>query len=183
MTTVVGAAALLLWWIVWFYPLLFRAPHFQNRPSITVAGPTRVGLLIESLAIFLAFRFHGDSIEAWRIAAAAVFGIPAVVLSWTSVTHLGKQFRVHAGLYEDHELVRTGPYAVVRHPIYLSLLCMLLATLITLSSWQVGVAAIAIFIVGTEIRVHSEEKLLAGRFGAQFEEYRRQVPAYIPFVR
>ena len=53
----------------------------------------------------------------------------------------------------------------------------------TLSRWEWGAVAVALFIVGTEIRVHSEEKLLAGRFGAEFHRYRGVVPAYIPFVR
>jgi protein-S-isoprenylcysteine O-methyltransferase Ste14 len=43
--------------------------------------------------------------------------------------------------------------------------------------------SLALFICGTEIRVHSEERLLASRFGGQFDAYRKSVPAYIPFVR
>jgi protein-S-isoprenylcysteine O-methyltransferase Ste14 len=179
----VAAVALLFWWGLWFYPLLLRAPHFQNRPSITVPGPTRLGLLFECLAVLVALWFRSEPVEWWRAGVAGGLGVIAALLAWTSVTHLGKQFRVHAGLYEDHELVRTGPYAVVRHPIYTSFLCMLLATIFSLSRWEWGAAAVALFIVGTEIRVHSEEKLLAGRFGAQFDEYRKQVPAYLPFVR
>ena len=99
------------------------------------------------------------------------------------MTHLGKQFRVHAGLYMDHELVQTGPYSVVRHPIYSSLLAMLLCTILVLTRWEWAAVSVVLFIVGTEIRVHSEEKLLAGRFGEEFEAYRRKVPAYVPFVR
>jgi protein-S-isoprenylcysteine O-methyltransferase Ste14 len=181
--TILAAAALLFWWTAWFYPFLFRAPHFQKRPSVTVPGPTRAGLLLECLAIFLAFWFHGSEVEPWRVAAAAVFGLLAPVLSWTSVAHLGRQFRVHAGLYEDHELVRTGPYAIVRHPIYTSLLCMLLATILTLTLWPWPLVSLALFLVGTEIRIRSEEKLLASRFGEAFAGYRRRVPAYIPLIR
>ena len=174
----------LVLWAVWLYPLLFRAPHFQKRPSITVPGPTRVGLLLECLAIMVAFAFRRDHPpEIWQIAAAIVFAVLAAVLSWTSVTHLGKQFRVQAGLYEDHELVRTGPYAVVRHPIYASMLGMLLCTILLVTAWQWAVVSIVLFIIGTEIRVHSEEKLLGSRFGAALDEYRKQVPAYIPLVR
>ena len=174
----------LVFWAIWLYPLLFRAPHFQKRPSITVPGPTRVGLLLECLAIVVAFAFRRDNPpEIWQIAAAIVFASLATVLSWTSVTHLGRQFRVQAGLYEDHELVRTGPYAVVRHPIYASMLGMLLCTILLVTAWQWAVVSIVVFIIGTEIRVHSEEKLLASRFGAALDEYRKRVPAYVPFVR
>jgi protein-S-isoprenylcysteine O-methyltransferase Ste14 len=106
-----------------------------------------------------------------------------VALAWTSVTHLGKQFRVHAGLYHDHALVKTGPYAIVRHPIYASLLAALLCTLLLLTPWQWIAVSLALFIGGTEIRVRSEEQLLASRFEEEFEVYRKAVPAYIPFVR
>jgi protein-S-isoprenylcysteine O-methyltransferase Ste14 len=177
---------LIVFWLAWAYPFIFRAPHVQKRESITVAAPTRVGLLLECGAILIAFVFRmppGHPPGVWRIAASMLCGATAVVLAWTSVTHLGRQFRIHAGLYHDHALVRTGPYAIVRHPIYASLLAMLLCALLLLTPWQWFPISLAVFICGTEIRVHSEEQLLASRFGDQFEAYRKRVPAYIPFVR
>jgi protein-S-isoprenylcysteine O-methyltransferase Ste14 len=176
-----------LWgsWIVWAFPFLFRAPHFQRRQSITVAGPTRWGILLQAAAFAVAFigargapRTNGPA-----LACTAILGVAAAVLAWTSVAHLGKQFRIHAGLYTDHELVRTGPYAVVRHPIYTSVLVILLTTIVLLTPWPPGLVAVALCIAGTEIRVRTEDRLLASRFGKQFEEYRRQVRAYLPFLR
>ena len=183
---VAGWIVLIACWAAWWYPFIFRAPHYQKRPSITARGPTLAGLLLEVTAIGLAFacRLPPDHPPGFlRIAGTAVFGIIATVLAWTSVTHLGKQFRVNAGLYEDHELVRTGPYAVVRHPIYASMLGMLLCTILLLTAWQGAAVSIVLFIIGTEIRVHSEEKLLGSRFGAALEDYRKRVRAYIPLVR
>lgn len=183
---VVPWGELMVFWYAWAYPFIFRAPHVQKRESITVTGPTRTGLLLECLAIFLAFAFRMPPnlpTDIWRVGASATCGALAVVLAWTSVTHLGRQFRVYAGLYHDHALVKTGPYAIVRHPIYASLLAVLLCTLFLLTPWQWIVVSLAVFICGTEIRVHSEERLLASRFGEEFERYRKAVPAYIPFVR
>jgi len=177
---------LVVFWCAWAYPFIFRAPHNQNRPSITAIGATRVGLFLESLAIVIAFACRlppEPSTELWRIAVAAICGIFATILSWTAVRHLGRQFRVHAGLYEDHELVTSGPYSIVRHPIYTSLLAMLVCSLLILSPWQCAAIALALFIVGTEIRVRTEDRLLASRFGARFFEYRKRVRAYVPFVR
>lgn len=177
---------LLALWALWFYPFLLRAPHVQKRASITVAGPTRVGLLLECTAIALALSLRlPDNAPAGlpRLAASLVCGVTGAILSWTAVTHLGRQFRIHAGLYVDHELVRTGPYAVVRHPIYASLLAMLLATQLAITRWPWMLVSLAIFVTGTEIRVHSEDGLLESRFGNAFREYRRRVPAYLPFVR
>jgi protein-S-isoprenylcysteine O-methyltransferase Ste14 len=118
-----------------------------------------------------------------RTVLGIAIGISAVVMAWQAVAHLGKQFRLHAGLYDDHALVRTGPYAIVRHPIYSSLLAMLTANCLLLTRWPWALLAVAIFIAGTEIRVRSEEKLLRSRFPEEFARYRRQVPAYLPFVR
>jgi protein-S-isoprenylcysteine O-methyltransferase Ste14 len=177
---------LLVFWCAWAYPFILRAPHHQKRASITVVGPTRLGLALESLAICLAFVFRlpVDSPPSLpRLVASVICGSIGAVLAWTAVTHLGKQFRVHAGLYVDHELVRTGPYAVVRHPIYASLLAMLLCTLLALTPWQWSLACLALFLTGTEIRVHTEDGLLESRFGDAFRDYRRSVPAYVPFVR
>src|SRR5580700_3193307 len=126
---------LILLWFAWAYPFIFRAPHVQKRESITVVAPTRVGLLLECTAILIAFLFRMPPSHppgVMRIAASTICGAIAAVLGWTSVTHLGRQFRIHAGLYRDHALVTSGPYAIVRHPIYASLLAMLLCTLLLL---------------------------------------------------
>jgi protein-S-isoprenylcysteine O-methyltransferase Ste14 len=181
-----GWLVLVVSWCVWAYPFVFLAPHHQKRPSITAIGPTRVGLFLESLAIFLAFAFRMPADpppEWWRIATAAACGVAGAILAWTAVRHLGRQFRVHAGLYEDHELVTSGPYAIVRHPIYTSLLAMLVCSLLILSGWRWAVVCVALFVAGTEIRVHTEDGLLASRFGERFFEYRERVRAYVPFVR
>jgi len=183
---IVALSELLLCWIAWWYPFLFRAPHFQRRPSITVPWPTRIGLLLETGAFAVAFVFHlpiWEPAGAVRTALGVAIAIPPVWMAWQAVAHLGKQFRLHAGLYADHELVRSGPYAIVRHPIYSSLLGMLVANCLFLTQWPWALAAIGIFIVGTEIRVRSEEKLLAARFPDEFIAYRRRTPAYLPFVR
>jgi len=119
----------------------------------------------------------------WRAVAAMVPGPVAVVVMWQAVAHLGKQFRLRAGLYEDHELVRTGPYAMVRHPIYASMLAMLAAMLLLLTAWPGIVIALVLFLAGTEMRVRAEDALLAQRFPREFSAYKSTVPAYIPFVR
>jgi protein-S-isoprenylcysteine O-methyltransferase Ste14 len=115
--------------------------------------------------------------------ASMIIGPPSVALAWAATRHLGKQWRYAAALREDHELITTGPYSVVRHPIYTSMLGMLLATGAAYTWWPMFTAALVFFLVGTEVRVRSEEHLLAERFQDSFIAYRARVPAYIPFVR
>jgi len=177
---------LVVCWFAWGYPFIFRAPHKQKRESITVTGPTRIGLLLECIAIFMAFAFRNppDSPPGLlRVLPAVLLGAASAVISWNAVVHLGKQFRIHAGLYADHELVRTGPYAIVRHPIYASMLAMFLGTGLTIALWKLFAVGVVLFVAGTEIRVRIEDGLLWSRFGDQFREYQRSVAAYIPWVR
>ena len=115
--------------------------------------------------------------------AGLLFACIAVWISWASIRHLGKQLRVHAGLYADHELVRSGPYSIVRHPIYAGMLAIYLATALVRQSWILAAIGFVLFLIGTEIRVRLEDNLLASRFGKQFEEYKASTPAYAPFVR
>ena len=177
---------ILICWIVWWYPFLFRAPHVQKRPSITVAGPSRIGLLLQSAALILSLNIHvpwDAPIGTPQAIAAMIPGPIAVWMGWTAVSHLGRQFRIRAGLYEDHQLVRTGPYAIVRHPIYSSMLALLLAMDIAITRPVWIAITVALFLIGTEIRVRTEDGLLASRFPREFAAYRAKVPAYIPFVR
>jgi len=183
---VISRSVLVTCWFAWMYPFVFLAPHRQQRPSITVTGPTRIGLALESLGIFLAFVVHRPFDHPPPTAAQAAgiaLGMASAVMAWQAVRHLGRQFRLHAGLYHDHELVRTGPYALVRHPIYASMFGMLLSSILILTPWRWAALPLVLYVAGTEIRVRSEDRLLASRFGAGFAAYRAAVRAYIPFLR
>ena len=145
MLLITGWVLLMVSWFAWAYPFIFRAPHNQRRPSITVIGATRAGLALECIGISIAFacRLSGDQTPSDN-GGSSPRSSPvrvAAVLSWSAVKHLGRQFRVHAGLYEDHQLVTTGPYAIVRHPIYSSLLAILASTLFLLTPWQCAAAS------------------------------------------
>jgi protein-S-isoprenylcysteine O-methyltransferase Ste14 len=184
--TLIQWIELLAFWAVWLYPFLFRAPHGQKRESIIARGPTLLGLLLEVTAIAMASAIRlPESVPRshLRMAVFLISGPLSAIISWTAVAHLGRQFRVTAGLYHDHQLVTTGPYSIVRHPIYTSLLAMLICTQALLTPLRWAAVSLVLFIVGTEIRVHAEDELLASRFGETFQRYRKSVSAYIPFVR
>jgi protein-S-isoprenylcysteine O-methyltransferase Ste14 len=176
-------AAVLAGWVAWFWPFIFHAQHGRKvRKLATLTGATVAGIALEAAAFLVAFLFH-EAAGTLRLAlAVALLPVP-IWLAWTAVPHLGKQFRIRAGLFADHELVRTGPYAIVRHPIYASLLLMLLSNLLLLTRWPWWLVALSVFIAGTEIRVRTEDVLLRSAFGEDFERYRASVPAYLPFLR
>ena len=120
---------------------------------------------------------------AWQLGLSILLFALACLLSWSSAIALGKEFRVDAALIQNHLLVRSGPYRIVRHPIYASMLCLLLATGTLVAPWYLLLIGVTLFLVGTEIRTHTEEKLLDSRFGEEFREYRHAVGGLVPFLR
>lgn len=118
--------------------------------------------------------------------AASVFAIGVAVFSvWlttNAVKTLGKEWSLTARLVEGHKLATSGPYAYVRHPIYSGMLGMLMATGLAVSHWAALLAGLVVFFIGTIIRVRSEERLLRGAFGDEFESYARRVPAIVPGI-
>jgi protein-S-isoprenylcysteine O-methyltransferase Ste14 len=168
--------------VIWFYPFV---PAHQKTPGAQVVDKkSRWGMLLQFLAFPLLWQGHfwERPLPLWRLVVSVVLFVLASVLSWTSSRALAGQLRIDAALGADHRLVRSGPYAMVRNPIYTSMLLVDCATGVILTPWQLFVPAFVLFIIGTEIRVRTEEKLLAERFGAEFREYKSKVRAYIPFL-
>jgi protein-S-isoprenylcysteine O-methyltransferase Ste14 len=168
--------------VVWFYP--FVGAHNATPPAATVIRRSRWGVLLQFLAFMLLWQGHfwTRTVVAWRVGACVALFSLAAVLSWTSSRALAGQLRVDAALGTDHKLVRSGPYALVRNPIYTSMLLVLFAVGVVISGWVVFVVALVLFVIGTQIRVRTEEKLLAAHFGEEFQNYKKSVPAYIPFL-
>jgi protein-S-isoprenylcysteine O-methyltransferase Ste14 len=173
-----------LLWIAWV--LAFSKPREQAPAQKVVqrAPQSRwgIGLVAVSFAlVWMYIRPAGFEKSPLALITSMVLGPPSAALAWAATRQLGKQWRYEAALTEDHDLIRTGPYAWVRHPIYTSMFGMQLATAAAWTWWPLFLAAVIFFIVGTEIRVRAEDKLLAQRFGATFAAYRAKVPAFLPF--
>lgn len=179
-------AILIVCWILWAAPFLLKRAQGPGPEAVETAPVSRLGIILEAVAFAVAWKSRSGWVRAPAlplVLASMLLAPMGVIGAWWSVRHLGKQWRFEAGLSREHELVRSGPYRIVRHPIYASMLAMLLATGFLLDSWWQLLIAVALFIAGTEIRVRAEEKLLEGRFGEQFLNFKRRVPAYIPFAR
>jgi protein-S-isoprenylcysteine O-methyltransferase Ste14 len=167
----------------WVAPFLLAKRHPELTSQIDKRA--RWGMLLEmfSFAVLWQSQFWMRTVPEWRVVSAVAFFVIAAAISWSSVRALGIQWRFDAGLNAEHELVRHGPYARVRHPIYTSLLCLLCGVGFVVAPWPLFALSIVLFVAGTEIRVHVEESLLRGRFGETFQKYQQSVSAYIPLVR
>ena len=173
-------AAGLLAWVTPFF-LLKRnkaAPSQRDRRA-------RWGLMLQVIAYVIIWqgKFWVQPPAVWRVGLSALFLACAAAFSWTALRALGKQWRLDAGLNADHELVRHGVYAVVRHPIYTSMLCLLLGQGFMVAPWPLLATGTVLMILGTEIRVRCEERLLRAQFGAELDAYRQKVGAYVPWLK
>src|SRR5208283_1171929 len=115
-------------WLLWLTPFLLA--YRKKQAAAQVDQRARWGMLL--IAVGYSFLWQGKfwerSLPGWRVPLGVFFLILAAILAWTATRALGRQWRVDAGLISDHELVTSGPYRLVRHPIYTSMLCMLLGT-------------------------------------------------------
>ena len=80
-----------------------------------------------------------------------------------------------------HELIRRGPYRLVRHPIYTGLLVMALGTALDVGQLRCWLA-LPLMAAAFLIKLRQEEKLLLQHFPQEYPIYKRQVKALVPFV-
>jgi protein-S-isoprenylcysteine O-methyltransferase Ste14 len=175
-----------LLWVLWTLPFLIHRTRGNSTRRAKTARISILGIALQTASYPLVWStryFWTHEFETWRFLVAAALGALALLLIWSALPALGKEWRLQAGVYEDHRLIQSGAYGVVRHPIYASMIALLLATGFLRAPLTVCAMALALMIAGTEIRIRAEERLLAERFGQQFVAYRARVPAYLPFLR
>lgn len=96
--------------------------------------------------------------------------------------YLGQNWSVTATIKQDHQLIRTGPYRLVRHPIYTGTLIAAIGTAIAFGETR-DLLALPLAVVGFWLKARSEERLLMSNFGDRYAAYRREVRgAIIPCV-
>lgn len=119
-------------------------------------------------------------INAGLALLAIAVAIASTTFAGAAIRTLDKQWSLTARVRDDHELIRHGAFARVRHPIYSALLGLLIATTLCLAQWWALPVAIAMYLLGTRWRTAREERLLTETFGAAYDDYRRQVPWLVP---
>lgn len=169
---------------IWLFHWI-RARKGRSEAGRRTNPASRPGMVLHLAPLFLilAFRSESPMWPEWMYAASALLAVAAVGFGWAAGRHLGTQLRVQAVVTEEHRLITTGPYAVVRHPMYTCVTALMLATAIAFGTPAVLALALPVVIAGTEIRVRAEDKLLSSHFGADFESYRRRVSAWLPGLR
>ncbi|MBX3281223.1 MAG: isoprenylcysteine carboxylmethyltransferase family protein [Acidobacteria bacterium] len=184
---------LLISWVV-FLGVFFVGRKPAAAPDARRAPQSFAGIALQAVAVAIVWMFYRSPFLSPLIEGPIVLNIVleviaiclmigAILFARAAVRELGKQFALQARLIEGHELITTGVYGVVRHPIYTAFFAMMLATALVMSHWIALVAGACTFLLGTRIRTSSEDRLLSEAFGEEFAAWKARVPALIPFAK
>lgn len=102
----------------------------------------------------------------------------AAIAIWARII-LGANWSAKVTLKVGHELIRSGPYAYVRHPIYSGLLLAMIGTALEIGEWR-GLPPILLVAIAHSLKAGREEQLLTKEFGDQYLEYRRRTGSLVP---
>lgn len=181
------------WWIdsawtiflVYWFIAAFRVNRMRRREPLgqrfARLGPTIVILLA---FYWVAFRWdilNGPFVpKVWWLPyfAAGLTWVGLALTIWARY-HLGKFWSGTVALREEHQLIRSGPYARIRHPIYTGILTMWAATVLAVDRYRALVLFVVI-LAGTIWKARKEEALLASEFGDAFEKHRRHTGFLFP---
>ncbi|MCW3107118.1 MAG: isoprenylcysteine carboxylmethyltransferase family protein [Segetibacter sp.] len=105
-----------------------------------------------------------------------------VVLRNYSIKILGKHFTPTIQLQNDHTLITSGPYSIIRHPSYLGALLAIVGIAIFLNSSIGAISAVIAMMIAYTIRINAEEKVLKSLFGNVYSEYQKRTKKLIPFL-
>jgi protein-S-isoprenylcysteine O-methyltransferase Ste14 len=94
---------------------------------------------------------------------------------------LGRNWSGTVTVKQNHELIRSGPYRLVRHPIYTGLLLAILGTAIAFGEWR-GLLAFGLLTGSLLLKLRIEERFMSESFPKEYARYRAEVPALIPFI-
>jgi len=127
------------------------------------------------------------ALPTWARWTGLALGLLSVFLNvWSHKTlgeRLGEDFDPALRLLKVPALVNEGPYAKMRHPIYLAFLMMQISVLLLTSNWFIGLCGITIIASVIAIRIPEEEKLLTEQFGDEYREYMKRTGRFLPRLK
>jgi protein-S-isoprenylcysteine O-methyltransferase Ste14 len=178
--------ALWLAWIAYWLIAARSVKAVRRHESIGSRAASVIPMLLAAVLLFgrrwpgwLGERLLGGGWTRYEVAVALVAA--GLAFSVWARKVLAGNWSGTVTVKVDHELIRTGPYRLIRHPIYTGLLIALFGT--ALASAQVhGFIGFLIALAGLWRKLRVEERWMSEEFGARYQEYRRTSWALIPFV-
>ena len=179
---------------IWLaYGVVWLLTAFRLKPIVqqTGSGSRMWQLLILACAAEMLFAESPRVVELNARYLPPLAGLVGVGIALAAVgaafsivarLYLGQNWSATATIKQDHELIRTGPYSLVRHPIYTGTLVAAIGSAIAFGELR-DLLALPVFVVGFWLKARSEECLLMSNFGDRYASYRREVRgAIIPYL-
>jgi protein-S-isoprenylcysteine O-methyltransferase Ste14 len=174
------SAILAAWVVFWVYWLVSAAGAKQGSRSRRTRPP---GLFIAVLGVVLLRIFRGDQLTVHspilRAVGVVLFASGLGLAVWARI-YLGRNWGMPMTQKDEPELVTSGPYRLVRHPIYSGILLAMLGTsLATNTYWLIAAGVMGVYFVYS---ARVEERLMAGTFPTTYPSYRASTKMLIPFL-
>jgi protein-S-isoprenylcysteine O-methyltransferase Ste14 len=169
------------WVAFWIYWLVASVgvKAGQSRSGRVVAIRVGIILVVLLLARSRALRAHDVTNPWWQGVGLAIFLLGLALAIWARL-YLGRNWGMPMSRKEDPELVTTGPYHRVRHPIYTGIILATIGTAIAVSLyWLVAAALLGAYFIYSAFM---EERLMASLFPESYPEYKRSTKMLVPFV-
>ena len=170
------------WGVFWLYWLV--AAFSMKRGRVQWSRELRIRAVLVVLVIVLVrlgvFRGHGVDSDPWRAAVGLVpFALGLGFAVWARV-HIARNWGTPMTQKDDPELVTSGPYGLVRHPIYSGILVAGLGTAVALSwVWLAAVVLAGVYFIYSAT---VEERYLTDQFPDEYPAYKRSTKMLVPYV-
>ena len=159
-----------------------------ERSSSRRSQLTELCLLVTAFSLLFKRELRFGPLALRVIPEAAAFQWTGVTITLAGIAfaiwarfYLGSNWSAAAGIQRDHSLVRSGPYSLVRHPIYSGLILAVLGTALVFGKAGCFLA-VPLTILAWRKKSLIEENFMREQFGVAYESYMREVKALIPFV-
>ncbi len=175
-----------VFWVAWILPAVFGKRTIRRQSS--GSRILQIVLLVVAYVLIVNGRLGWDLLNLRVVPAGASslwsgYGLlmaGMLFAGWARI-FLGGNWSSSVTLKQDHTLIRSGPYRIVRHPIYTGLLVALLGTAIVLGELRCFIGVI-LAAVAWKMKSINEEALMVEEFGDQYTRYRLQVKGLVPYL-
>ena len=180
-------AVVVVWllWVASWIAAAFWADRAAARPAAGDQAFYRIATVGGAALLFIGDRPF-SSAQLWTFGPAIAWSLVVLValalaFTWWARLYLGRLWSSSVTKKANHRVVDTGPYAIVRHPIYTGVLSAIYATAI-LKGEAIGILGAVLMTLGFWLKARLEERFLREQLGAEtYDSYRRKVPMLVPF--
>jgi protein-S-isoprenylcysteine O-methyltransferase Ste14 len=180
-------AVIWIGWIVsWMAAALWSGRTEKRAPALS-GWAYSAAIVIGGLLLLHSARRLLHEPRLWHVGYGGAYALAAVTLAgvvfaWWARIHLGRLWSGAITRKEGHRVIDSGPYALVRHPIYTGLMVAIIATAAAQATPS-GVIGAALIVAGFWLKARAEERFLMAELGPDaYSAYRRRVPMLVPFL-